>query len=197
MSFTRHRDRSHGLATRRQRMRYSLKCPVAMPFVIWLAACGGASGGPAADGRQASVVGQNAPDLKLTSLGAEARTVSLRDFRGRVILLDIWASWCGPCREELPLLDDMAARLMEKGVRVVAVSVDDNRDDAKAFLRSRPKWSITFANDPEGRGLGILQPPKMPSSYIVDGEGVVREVIAGFSRDDASKVEARLVELAR
>jgi thiol-disulfide isomerase/thioredoxin len=122
--------------------------------------------------------------------------VRLSELRGKVVLLDIWASWCAPCKQELPMLDDMAGRLRSKGIEIVAVSIDDSREDAETFLKSRPRWSIRLAHDPEGHVPSKLQPPKMPSSYIVDRKGVVRQVNAGFERGDAQRIENKLVELA-
>jgi thiol-disulfide isomerase/thioredoxin len=133
--------------------------------------------------------------MRLSALNG-GRGVRLGAFRGKVVLLDVWASWCAPCKEELPMLDDMAGRLKSKGIEIVAVSIDDNRDDAEQFLRSRPRWSIKLAHDPDGKLPGKLQPPKMPSSYLIDRDGVIRQVNAGFEHGDAQKLESRLVKLA-
>jgi thiol-disulfide isomerase/thioredoxin len=116
--------------------------------------------------------------------------------RGKVVLLDLWASWCGPCREEMPLLDDMAARLENKGIEFVAVSIDEEEAAASAFLSARPKWTMTVARDPQGKLPDLLQPPKMPTSYLIDSRGVLRYVNAGFDRSDAKKIEDRLLALA-
>jgi thiol-disulfide isomerase/thioredoxin len=170
--------------------------PVLVFGVVTSAGCGGAGGEiHASEAHAGSIVGQPVPDLKLAGLGGSA-ALHLRDLRGKVLLVDVWASWCAPCKEELPMLDEMSDRLAAKGIQIVAVSIDESRDDAEAFLKSRPKWSIFLASDPEGKTLGILQPPQMPSSFIVDRDGTIREVNAGFSRSDAAKIEARLVELA-
>jgi thiol-disulfide isomerase/thioredoxin len=120
----------------------------------------------------------------------------LDELRGKVVLLDVWASWCAPCREELPMLDDMAARLRAKGVEIVGVSIDESRDDAEQFLKSRSTWSIKLAHDPEGKMPGKLQPSRMPSSYIIDRNGIIRQVNAGFARSDARRIESRLIELS-
>jgi thiol-disulfide isomerase/thioredoxin len=123
-----------------------------------------------------------------------------RDIRlgggGRVVLLDIWASWCAPCKEELPLLDDMAGRLKKRGIEIIAVSVDEEKASAEDFLRARPSWTLTLAHDPAGRVPELLQPPKMPTSYIIDASGVIRHVNAGFERGDVTRIEAQLVDLA-
>jgi thiol-disulfide isomerase/thioredoxin len=144
---------------------------------------------------EGAMVGRPLPNLRLASLNG-SRAVRLGDLRGKVVLLDVWASWCAPCKQELPMLDDMAGRLRGKGIEIVAVSVDDNREDAEGFLRSRSKWSIRLAHDPDGKLPSKLNPPKMPSSYFIDRNGVIRQVNAGFEQGDARKIETRLMALA-
>jgi len=180
----------HALAMR------SLRTAVLKALVVGLAGCGASSAGTRPDdGHQGAVIGQPLPDMQLTALNG-GKNLRMSELRGKVVLLDVWASWCAPCKEELPMLDDMAAKLRKKGIEIVAVSVDDDRQDAEAFLQSRPSWSIRLVHDPEGKVPGSLQPPKMPSSYLIDRAGVIRGANFGFSRDDAEKIEARLVEIA-
>jgi thiol-disulfide isomerase/thioredoxin len=149
------------------------------------------SGGDEGGGR----VGAPLPALVITSV-KNGRPIDLGAMKGKVVLLDIWASWCGPCREEMPLLDDMAVRLKDKGIEFVAVSIDEDKDAAQAFLKARPKWTLTVAHDPKGKVPEVMQPPKMPTSYIIDGRGILRYVNAGFERADAKKLEERLLALA-
>lgn len=139
-------------------------------------------------------VGQPMPDVTVKSLAGD-RNIRLGG-GGRVVLLDIWASWCGPCKEELPLLDAMAARVIPMGVEIIAVNIDEEKANAEEFLRRRSAWVLTLAHDPEGRVPDLLQPPKLPTSYVIDSEGWIREINAGFDRSDLEKIEARLVELA-
>jgi thiol-disulfide isomerase/thioredoxin len=122
--------------------------------------------------------------------------IDLGALKGKVVLVDIWASWCAPCMEEMPLLDEMAGRLKEKGVQIIAVSVDEDKESAQTFLSSRPSWSLTVAHDPKGKLPAVLQPEKMPSSYVVDAEGIIRYVNEGFERGDLKVLEKRLVALA-
>jgi thiol-disulfide isomerase/thioredoxin len=136
------------------------------------------------------------PDLQLTRLDGRG-DIRLASLKGKVVLLDIWASWCAPCKEEMPMLDEMAGRLRRRGVEIIAVSVDEDRASAEAFVGSRPRWSLTLAHDPQGRIPDLLQPPKMPTSYVIDGAGVVRAINAGFERSDAARIEAHLRELAQ
>ena len=122
--------------------------------------------------------------------------IDLGALKGKVVLVDIWASWCAPCMEEMPLLDEMAGRLKEKGVQIIAVSVDEDKESAQTFLSSRPSWSLTVAHDPKGKLPAVLQPGKMPSSYVVDADGIIRYVNEGFERGDLKVLEKRLVALA-
>jgi cytochrome c biogenesis protein CcmG, thiol:disulfide interchange protein DsbE len=161
-----------------------------------LSACGGA-GQPAVKSGEdsSSFVGQPAPDTEFASLQG-AGNISLSSLRGKVVLLDFWASWCAPCKEELPLLDDMAVRLKSKDVEIVGLSIDESRADAEQFLASKSAWSLTLGHDPEQKIAEQFKPPKMPTSYVIDREGVVRQMNPGFERADLKKIEAQLLELA-
>lgn len=151
------------------------------------------SGSPGKSRR--SGVGTAMPSLVVKRLG-NGKALDLGALHDKVALVDIWASWCGPCKEEMPLLDEMAGRLKSKRIEIIAVSIDEDRESATAFLSSRKDWRLTVAHDPEGKVPDILKPGKMPTSYVIDKEGIIRYVNEGFSRDDIAKLEKRLVELA-
>ncbi len=152
----------------------------------------GSVGSPAAE---PPGIGQPFPDIAVKALSGD-RDVRIGDLRGKVVLVDIWASWCGPCKEELPMLDDMAARLAARGVQIVAISIDEDKQSAQTFLRARPRWSLSLAHDPGGKVPNLLQLAQMPTSYIIDRTGILRHVQVGFDRADAATIEARLTELA-
>jgi thiol-disulfide isomerase/thioredoxin len=163
-----------------------------LPALVLLgASCATGASAGAGDGRQ---VGSPAPEITVQRMSGKA--VSVSSYRGQVLLLDVWASWCGPCKQELPMLDDIAARLRHKGVEVLAVSVDQERDNVVKFLGSRGRWALTIAHDPRGEIADRLQPEKMPTSYIIDREGIIRYVNYGFVPSDASTIERRLADLA-
>lgn len=165
------------------------------PFLVLLAALGCATTGVDAPGDGPAAVGATLPEVKV--VGFDGRGIDARALAGKVVLLDLWASWCAPCKEELPLLDSMATRLRSKGVTILAVSIDENREDALGFLRSQSSdWSLALAHDPEGKLAEKLKPPRMPTSYIIDRTGVIRHVNLGFERADVAKIEARLTRLA-
>src|SRR4051794_24921724 len=118
-----------------------------------LGASGGGGGG--ASGKAQSV-GERMPDLVLERLDGGGN-IRLGQLRGKVVLLDIWASWCAPCKEEMPLLDEIAGRLRKRGVEIIAVSIDEDRASAQAFLATRPRWALTVAYDPHSQVPDRLQ----------------------------------------
>lgn len=155
-----------------------------------------AMGGSARPTAHGPVVGQPLPDLSLRDL-ASGQPLSLKSLAGQVVLLDIWASWCGPCKEELPLLDEMAGRLSGTGVAIVAVSIDEDPQAMSDFLGLRKKWQLRVMHDPLRRVPSELQPARMPTSYLVDRQGVLQKIYGGFTRADVSRIEDELKELSR
>jgi thiol-disulfide isomerase/thioredoxin len=129
--------------------------------------------------------GDRAADFSATTLGGQ--TLKLSALRGKVVLVDFWASWCEPCKKELPLLARMAPRLKAKGIEIVAVNIDDNKQNAEAFVRQHG-LALT---------VGKYEPPKMPTSFLVDRSGVVRAINDGFEPGDEGKLEQQLTSLAK
>ena len=122
------------------------------------------------------------PKLKLSSL------------RGKVVLIDFWASWCEPCKKEVPLLAHLAERLRPMGIEIVTINIDDDVANAKAFLHEHGV-TLTVIPDVDKSIVSAFEPPTMPSSYVIDPEGVVREVNKGFEAGDEKKIEKQLVAL--
>jgi cytochrome c biogenesis protein CcmG, thiol:disulfide interchange protein DsbE len=161
-----------------------------------LSACGGAARAAPNTGDDSSTfVGQLAPDTEFAKLRGTGN-IRLSSLRGKVVLLDFWASWCAPCQEEPPLLDDMAVRLKSKDIEIVGLSIDESQADAEQFLTRKSAWSLTLGQDPEQKIANQFKPPKMPTSYAIDRKGVVRQMNAGFEHADLEKIEAQLLELA-
>lgn len=145
----------------------------------------GSGGGP---------VGAPLPAMKVDALSG--KKIDVAAYKGRVLLLDVWASWCGPCKQELPMLDDIARRLKGQGIDILAVSVDQQRANVDKFLKGHGRWALTLAHDPDGLIAERLQPDKMPTSYVIDRSGIVRYINAGFVPEDAPAIERRLLEVA-
>jgi thiol-disulfide isomerase/thioredoxin len=118
----------------------------------------------------------------------------LAKLRGKVVLVDFWASWCEPCKRELPILARLAPKLKEKGVEIVAVNIDEKKDNAEQFLREHSvKLNVVY--DKDHKIVGEWEPPKMPSSFVVDRGGVIRAVNAGFDAGDEAKIEKQLTTI--
>ncbi len=158
------------------------------------ATSGGAASSTQSAGTGQADVGRPAPEIVVDRLSGG--TLALSSLHGKVVLLDVWASWCVPCKQELPMLDAIAGRLHRRGVEVLAVSVDQERENVDKFLAARNRWSLTVAHDPKGAIADTFQPDKMPTSYVIDRQGIIRYVNSGFAPEDAKEIESRLAELA-
>jgi len=111
-----------------------------------------------------------APDFTLVDPGG--KKIGLKDFRGKVVFLNFWATWCESCRDEMPSMQRLYQEFKGKGFEIVGVNVKDKRPDALAFLK---KLQVTYpiALDPEGE-VGLLYGAfGMPVSYLIDRKGVV------------------------
>src|SRR5262249_11749530 len=112
-----------------------------------------------------------APDVTLTTdAGSPLR---LSDLKGRVTLVDFWASWCIPCRASFPALDALQKELRDKGFTVIAINVDEDRRNAERFLSERPH-TMTIALDPKGQAAEAFKVKGMPSSIVIDRRGNIR-----------------------
>ena len=142
-------------------------------------------------------VGDRAADFTLPAL--DGSKVKLSDLKGNVVLIDFWASWCAPCRKELPALDALARSYSDakKPVVILAVGVDKERGNAEKLLGSLKIGSLRVLLDPDGKVPSAYDVPTMPTSIIVDAKGLVREVNAGFEPGDEKKIAAQIDELLR
>jgi thiol-disulfide isomerase/thioredoxin len=122
------------------------------------------------------------------------RTVSLADYRGKVVYLDFWASWCGPCRESFPFMNELQRELAGKGLQILAVGVDKTPEDARRFLARYPA-QFSVALDTAGACPAAFQLQGMPSSYIIDKGGAVRAVHAGFRSRDRVEIRQQLLDV--
>lgn len=139
--------------------------------------------------------GQRAPEFSLPSL--HGGTVSLSSMRGKVVLIDFWAQWCEPCKKELPQLDRLAKEYAGKGVAIVAVNIDKQRDNAERMVKQLGV-TLPVLLDPAGSVAGTYDLPKMPTSFVVDKKGIVRYVNEGFEGpQDVSRFKQELDELTK
>lgn len=105
------------------------------------------------------------------------RTVSLHDYRGRIVLLNFWASWCPPCIEEMPSLVQLQKEMGPK-VEVVAVSIDEDADAYHKFLREHDVELLTV-RDPQQRTPTMYGTTGWPETFVIDRKGVIRRKFIG------------------
>lgn len=137
--------------------------------------------------------GGEAPSFQAPRLDADG-SVSLAAYRGRVVYLDFWATWCPPCRLSLPALEGLRQEFPAEDFAVVAVNLDRDLEDARRFLRRRPV-GYPSASDPEGLLPERFGVETMPTAFLIDREGVVRHVHRGFRRGDVDELREHIRSL--
>ena len=120
-------------------------------------------------------IGSNAPEFSVQDAD---RTIKLSDFRGQVVVLNFWATWCPPCVEEMPSLVEMQRRMKGKGVTVVGVSVDVDQNAYHQFLKDHNVNLLTI-RDPGQKSNNLYGTFKFPETYIIDRNGVMRRKFIG------------------
>ncbi|HSY48776.1 MAG TPA: TlpA disulfide reductase family protein [Thermoanaerobaculia bacterium] len=134
-----------------------------------------------------------APDFTLPTSATSSGTVSLHDFRGKVVYVDFWASWCVPCRQSFPWMSGMSDRYSAQGLVVVSVNLDKKRDAVDEFLQRFPA-TFLVALDPSGKTAEAFHVAAMPSSFIVSRTGRIIYTHAGFEQAKAQTIETQIKE---
>jgi peroxiredoxin len=117
----------------------------------------------------------NAPTPEFTLSTPDGKKLSLKDFRGKIVFLNFWASWCIPCREEMPAMERLYQEFKDRNFVVLAVSVKDRRQDAIDFVKEL-KLTYPVALDPEGQAAVLYGAWGLPTTYLIGpkGEGLAR-----------------------
>jgi peroxiredoxin len=137
--------------------------------------------------------GTAAPAFRLPTFDSAA-PVSLAELRGKVVFVDFWASWCSPCRQSLPLYDKLRSDLAAVDFVVLAIGLDEDVADAKAFLSEHPV-KYTTLQDPQGDVAKAFDLKGMPSSYLIDRDGTVRARHVGFEPKDIDVLKKEIAGL--
>lgn len=134
-----------------------------------------------------------APEFRLPTYSDPDRLVALSDYRGRFVYVDFWASWCKPCREALPFYEQLQREIGSERLQVIGIGIDDNPDNARAFLE---KWPVSYPtlNDRDGVILSAYGVKTMPTGFLVDPHGRLRFTHRGFRKKDREKLEQALVD---
>jgi thiol-disulfide isomerase/thioredoxin len=140
----------------------------------------------------AADAGQPAPPFALPT--AKGDTIALDQLRGKVVYVDFWASWCGPCLRSFPWMNEMQQKYGPRGFAVVAINVDKKRSDAERFLVQHPA-NFTVVYDEAGSTPTAYGVKGMPSSYLIDARGNVTFVERGFLDENKAELESRVAAL--
>ncbi|HSG50050.1 MAG TPA: TlpA disulfide reductase family protein [Longimicrobiales bacterium] len=165
-------------------VRYAGRATFAAAAALTVAACGlEAPQGPPRAGD---------PLPEMTAVDLQGREVRLADYEGRAVLLNLWATWCPPCRAEMPYLQELQDRFGDQGLSVVGISVDDSgaRRQLDQFLaESGVEYDILL--DPDMDSMDLLGVLGLPATLLVDAEGVVKLFRTGpISEEDQRFVDA-------
>jgi thiol-disulfide isomerase/thioredoxin len=119
------------------------------------------------------------------------KKVDLTALLGDVVLVDFWASWCGPCKQEMPVLQALHEKYADEGLVIVGVNIDSSAKKMNNFLKGAP---VTFriVHDPKVSIAQRYEPGTMPTSYFVGRDGKLRHVHEGFRKKDAEGIEAKI-----
>ena len=178
------KDRGNGVVSLPPADKMNQRIVVAVVFALTLALYRNAN---------AFEAGQAAPNCSLTLVG-DGQRYDMRQLRGKVLYVDFWASWCSPCAQSFPFLNDLDNELRGQGLHVLGINLDEKPDDAKAFLEKHPA-NFTVAVNADGQCPRDFGVQAMPSSYLVDRQGIIRHVHLGFRRGEAEQLRGLVEQL--
>lgn len=138
-----------------------------------------------------AAVAATAPKVTWTT---DQGDLEIGQLRGKVVYLDFWASWCVPCRQSFPFMNELQEQYADEGFEVVAVNLDKERELVERFLARYPA-RFTIAYDPSGETAATFSVKGMPSTYLIDRNGEIRLSHVGFREKDRAELRARVREL--
>lgn len=136
-----------------------------------------------------------APNCALTAFD-NVQNYDLQQFKGQVLYVDFWASWCAPCAKSFPFLNNLETDFQKRGLKIVAINMDEELDAGKKFLTLHPA-NFTVALDPGKQCAPAFDVQAMPSSYLVDRKGVIRKMSMGFKQAEAEQLRTTIEQLLK
>lgn len=116
------------------------------------------------------------PELKLS--GLDGKNYDLNDYKGKVVLVQFWATYCGPCREEMPSMNKLLKKLGNKGFDILAVDMGETEPEVETFV-NQVKPDFTILLDPEGKAIGDWNAFAVPANFLIDKTGQIRYTLFG------------------
>ena len=163
------------------RIPSTLGLTLCLAFSLVTAATAAAASGPA-------------PAFQLDAVTGEATNLS--QFKGQVVMLNFWATWCGPCQQEMPLLEQMYKKYKPAGFTLVGVNVDKEAPPVRALLAKRPV-SFPVLLDPASQVSKAYHIDEMPSTVLIDRKGNIRYLHRGYKPGDENEYQDRIRQLIR
>jgi cytochrome c biogenesis protein CcmG/thiol:disulfide interchange protein DsbE len=136
----------------------------------------------------AQEVGSIAPSFQL---GNAEENINLQKYQGKVIYLDFWASWCAPCKQSFPWLNEMNAKYKKEGLQIIAINLDVKSEDVDIFLKAVPA-AFKVVTDPKATTAKLYAIKGMPSSVLIGRDGKIVMHHSGFRMDDKSNLEKNI-----
>ncbi len=133
-------------------------------------------------------VDQKAPDFSVQNI-LNGKYLSLKHYKGQVVYLDFWASWCIPCLKSFPFMEQLNQKYGDRGLVVIAVGLDEDRDDLMAFLEKTPPVSFVVAHNNKGDIATRYDVQVMPSTYLIGRDGKIKLRHLGFDSRDEEKIQ--------
>ena len=163
-----------------------------LAMLVWGGAIGAEGLPPLSDRLTLIDEPQRAPPLRLADLDGELH--DLADLGGRLVLINFWATWCPPCRREMPSMERLQQQLRERGLSVIAVDVGEDAETVFAFTgQLDPAPSFPMLLDPDAEAAQAWGVKGLPTSFVVDPAGrVIMRAVGGTEFDDAVAVEQLL-----
>ena len=142
-------------------------------------------------GPEEAALNSPAPPFQLTDL--YGRDVSLTQFQGKVVILDFWATWCGPCRMSMPLLEELQQEF-PSDLKLLAINLEEPADLVKDYV-ARQHIRSTVLLDTEGKVGRAYRSESIPMQVIIDKKGIVRDVVMGFSPSLTERLREKISKL--
>lgn len=133
-------------------------------------------------------VGSIAPSFQL---GSVEENINLQKYQGKVVYLDFWASWCAPCKQSFPWLNEMNAKYKKEGLQIIAINLDVKSEDVGIFLKAVPT-TFTVVMDPKAITAKLYAIKGMPSSVIIGRDGKIVMHHSGFRLDEKNDLEKNI-----
>ncbi len=139
-------------------------------------------------------IGKKAPDF--TGKTFEGDKIKLSNYEGKITLIDVWASWCKPCKEEFPFLIELYNKYSDKDFTILAVNIDEEKQNAKKFLKGLNKEiPFTIIFDSEAKIPLLYKIEAIPTTYILDKKGIIRYFHLGFMESEKEKFKNEIETL--